>query len=424
MDTEKQKKIKLKFPKNFLWGASVSTHQVEGGNHNQWSVWELETAQLKSKNAAQNYKHLSNWQDIQDQATKPSNYVSGAAADHYNLYKKDFDIAKKLHFNALRSGIEWSRIEPAEGEFDLTAVEHYRVYFTELKKQGITPILTLWHWSFPDWFAKKGGFLKRKNVKYFVRYVDYIMSELGMDFQYIITINEPTVYTAMSYHERRWPPEESSLFKSYRVLRNLSLAHKQSYKRIKKLYPKSQIGIAHNCAYFYPGDNSAISKFSSWFAHAVSNKYFIDRVKRYQDFLGLNFYFANRMLGTRVHNIETKRSDLGWDLQPDKLQPLLISLYKSYNLPILVTESGVADEHDTYRQWWIAQSVKSMNGAIGNGVKMIGYIHWSLLDNFEWAEGLWPRFGLVAVNYNTQKREIRPSALWYAKLIRSFTETK
>lgn len=414
-----KKNPKLHFPKNFLWGASVSTHQVEGGNHNQWSTWELETARIKAAQAQYMYGHLENWEEIKAAAEKPNNYVSGKATDHFNKYLLDFEIASKLHFSALRSGVEWSRIEPREGEFNQKAIEHYKTYFSELKKRNITPIITLWHWTFPDWFTKKGGFEKRGNVKYFVRYIQTVMKELAPLSTYVITINEPTVYAAMSYHEGRWPPEGESKVMMVKVMLNLAAAHKKSYKVIKKINPKINVGLAHNCAYYYPGDDSWISKTTAWLGHHFSNEFFINRVKRHQDFFGLNYYFANRVTGTRVHNPDKVTNDLGWDMQPDKIRPLLNQLYTKYKIPFIITESGVADMHDQYRKWWISESIKAMDGAIKDTVPLKGYIHWSLLDNFEWAEGFWPRFGLVEIDYKTLQRKVRPSALWYSKLIKT-----
>jgi len=416
-----QKNLKLHFPKNFLWGASISTHQVEGGNHNQWTEWELETAQLKVARAKYLYGHLPNWPSIRAETERPENYVSGMAADHYNRFQTDFSLAKKLNLNALRSGIEWSRIEPEAGEFDKDAVAHYRTYFESLIELGITPVITLWHWTVPVWFEQKGGFLRRRNNKYFVRYVQYIAEQLGDLFDYVIVLNEPTVYASMSFHERRWPPEEGSKLALLRVLQNLAAAHKKAYKLIKGVQPKAQIGIAHNCAYYYAGDDSWLTSLSVRVAHYFGNEYFINKVKQHQDFFGFNFYFANRLYGTRVHNPNKKLNDLGWDMQPDKLQPLIEQLYRKYQKPVMVTESGLADAGDVHRKWWIQESVKAMNNALAHDVKMIGYIHWSLLDNFEWAEGFWPRFGLIEVDYKTQKRTVRASALWYGRLVKTLS---
>lgn len=414
-----EEKQKYNFPKNFLWGASVSTHQVEGGNHNQWSVWELENARIRAARARYEYGHLPIWDEVEKQASDPASYVSGMAADHFNRYEHDFALAKQLRLTAMRSGIEWSRVEPEEGKFDEVVLKHYQDYFKKMRAQGMTPIITLWHWTMPVWFAQKGGFEKRANVKYFTRYVEKVCEALSDQMEYTITINEPTVYAGYSYKQHKWPPQHDSYLQMHRVLINLASAHKRAYKIIKHHAPKARVGLAHNCAYFYAGDNSVISKISAWAAHKMGNEYFIRLVKRQQDFLGLNFYFADEFHGTHIHNPNFKINDLGWDMQPDKLQPLIEKLWSSFKLPIMITESGVADKNDIYRKWWIEESAKSLSRAMKNGVKMVGYIHWSLLDNFEWAEGFWPRFGLIEVNYKTQQRKVRESAKWYARFIQS-----
>lgn len=417
-----EKKVRLHFPKSFLWGASISTHQAEGNNQNQWTQWELETAQVKVAQAPYRYGSLPEWGDVKAEATDPNNYVSAQAADHFVRYEHDFDIAKQLHLGAIRSGIEWSRIEPQQGEFDQKAIAHYKKYFRAMKERGITPVVTLWHTSLPTWFAQQGGFAKRRNIKHYLRYIRCVMQQLGTEFQYVITINEPTVYTAMSYHERRWPPEEGSKLQSFWVLLNLAKAHKKAYTLIKRLRPNMKVGLAHNCTYYYAGDDSIISRLVVWFCHRAGNEFFINRVKSHQDFFGLNYYLASRICGTRVHNPEGAQSDLGWDLQPEKLRPLITKLYNRYKLPIMVTENGVADKDDEYRKWWISRSIQAMDGAIKDGVPLLGYMYWSLLDNFEWAEGFWPRFGLVAINYKTQQRKVRASAQWYGRLIKTIRQ--
>ncbi len=411
---------KYHFDKKFLWGASVSAHQVEGGNHNQWSVWELETARVRAAQASYQHGHLPIWKDVQKEAEDPASYISGRAADHFNRYEHDFALAKQLKLDTLRSGIEWSRIEPQEGKFDQQALEHYRTYFKKLKEQGIQPVITLWHWTLPVWFAKKGGFEKRANIKYFTRYVSFLCEHAPELFEgYLLTINEPGTYVGWSYGEGKWPPQGESHVKMVHVLYNLAVAHRRVYRLIKNAYPQAKVGLAHNCAYFYAGDSSLISRLSAKVAHHFANEWFINRVKKKQDFLGLNYYLAWELHGTKVHNPNKKRNDLGWDMQPAKLQPLVEQLYKKYKLPIMVTETGVADRNDQYREWWISENIKAMNGAMKNGAKMLGYIHWSLLDNFEWADGFWPRFGLIEVNYKTQQRKPRESAKFYGRFISS-----
>ena len=150
----------------------------------------------------------------------------------------------------------------------------------------------------------------------------------------------------------------------------------------------------------------------------VQDDYFIKKVVRHCDFLGVNYYFSNRVYGYRVHNPEKNVSDLGWDMAPSDIEHVLVRLHDKYNKPILITENGVADQHDQHRKWWISQTLAGIHRAMREGVSVIGYIHWSLLDNFEWGFGKWPRFGLAAVNYATGERTLRPSAVWFGKIIK------
>ena len=147
-------------------------------------------------------------------------------------------------------------------------------------------------------------------------------------------------------------------------------------------------------------------------------RYVLARVKRHSDFIGLNYYFSYRIYGYRVHNPGEHQSDLGWDMQPAHLQYVLEDLSRRYDLPIMVTENGLADASDEQRKWWITESINGMNQAMKNGTKLIGYLHWSLLDNFEWDKGFWPKFGLIAVDRRTMKRTVRPSAKWYGAVVR------
>lgn len=400
----------------------MSSHQVEGGNYNQWTEWELETAKVKAAQAKYKYSHTPQWQELKSQILSPDNYISGISTDHLQRYQHDFALAHRLNLNSLRVGIEWSRIEPEEGVFNKQAISHYKKYLLAMKEQGLEPVVTLWHWTNPVWFENKGGFLKRRNIKYFLRYVRYVSQQLGMHINYFITINEPTVYASMSYREERWPPELGSKPATIRVLLNLAKAHRKSYKIIKSIRPRSKIGLAHHVAYCYPGDDSKISQLASLWHRWLENEWFISRVRKHQDYLGLNHYFSNRYCGTHVHNPHLDKSDMGWDMAPANIAPLLKRLHEKYDLPILITENGLADHRDKHREWWLRETVAAMNEALRGGVRLIGYQHWSLIDNFEWAEGFWPRFGLIEINYQTKQRKVRPSALWYARVIKRLRE--
>ena len=409
--------VKLDFPKRFFWGASTAAHQVEGGTHNQWSIWELENAVTRAQQAKYELKDLPAWEDIQALATNPHNYISKKAADHFNRYEEDFDILTNLNMNAFRFSIEWSRIEPQEGVWDAAALEHYRLYLHALKRRHIEPFVTLWHWTVPEWFAEKGGFEKRGNVNYFVRFAEKVLQELGGEFRYVITLNEPSVYVLKSYVERDWPPAMESKRAAAKVYLHLIKAHKKVYKSAKRINRKFKVGLSENCAHIYAGDSALLSRVSTKFA-IWGNDFFLRRVKRKADFIGLNYYFTNRFYGNRIHNQTERVSDMGWDMQPQNIQFVLERLHRKFRLPIIVTENGVADMHDEWRRWWLMETIVAMQKALQKGVTLEGYLHWSLLDNFEWADGFWPRFGLVQVNYRTQERTVRESAEWFGRTIK------
>ncbi len=408
----------LDFPKRFLWGAATAAHQVEGSNHNQWTVWELENAKAKAAQAGYYLNDYESWDKIKDQAKDPNNYVSDVLADHYNRYEEDFDLLAKMNMNAYRFSVEWSRIEPEEGVWDAEAVMHYKDYANRLKKRNIEPIVTLFHFTLPVWFAEKGGFTKRSNVKYFTRFTEKIISELGTSVRLIITINEPEVYAAESYYQQTWPPAVRDRYKWWRVVNNLAYAHRQSAKAIHRLNRRYKVSIAKNSNFFYPGDNAWLSRLSAAVMQYAQDDYFIKKVIKQCDFLGVNYYFSNRVYGYRIHNPDQKLSDLNWDLHPADIQYVLERLHSKYKIPIIITENGLADADDIQRQWWITQTLIGMQKAIANGVQLQGYLHWSLMDNFEWANGKWPRFGLAAVDYTTGERTLRPSARWFGRIIK------
>lgn len=419
------KKTGNTFPKNFLWGASVAAHQVEGNNHNQWSVWELENAKSLAAQSEYHYHDLDSWKHSAKQATNPDNYISGAASGHFDNYEKDFDILQHLNMNAFRFSIEWSRVEPTEGSWDAAAIQHYKQYIAALKKRDIEPVVTLFHFTLPVWFAEKGGFEKRSNVQYFTRFAEKIISELGINVRTIITINEPEVYAFESYYEGHWPPNISSKRTLRTVMNNLAYAHNQAAKAIHGLNRRYKVSIAKNSNYFYAGDDAVLSRKTADFMQYFQDDYLLKKVIKNCDFIGVNYYFSHRVYGYRIHNPDEKLSDLGWDLSPANIQQALERLHDKYDLPLLITENGLADSQDQYRQWWITQTIMGMQKAIEHGVKLEGYLHWSLLDNFEWDKGKWPRFGLIAVDYQTMKRSPRSSAVWFAKVIKKLqSETK
>ena len=385
--------------KNFFWGAATSAHQVEGENFNDWSQWEVSQGRIK---------------DLERRGLNPAEFVSGKACGHYNFFKNDFDIAKSLNHNAHRLSIEWSRIQPVKGEFSKQELSHYKEVVRSLRDRGIEPFVTLWHWPMPLWIRDLGGWESKETVKYFEEYVEKVVSALSPEVRFWITLNEPEIYTFNSYLRGVWPPQKKSIFSFLKIFGNLIKAHKAAYWKIHSFSPMAQVGIAKNSSYF---DGSPIM---SYLANYFWNEYFLNKIKNQQDFIGLNYYFHNRIKNFLFNQNENKEvSDMGWEVYPEGLYKILLKL-KKYNKPIFITENGIADAKDEKRAGFIRSHIEAMQKAASEGVDIRGYFYWSLLDNFEWAEGFAPRFGLVEIDYKTLERKIRPSAYEYKKIIESF----
>lgn len=389
------------FPENFYWGAATASHQVEGNNHNDWSEWE------KSEKRIQELKK-SGLLDKYGQ----DNFISGRGADHYNKYKEDFKLAKELGHNATRFSIEWSRIEPEEGKFDQKEIDHYKDVIKTLKELDIEPFVTLWHWPIPIWLRDKGGLEAPEMPKYFVRYAKKVVEALGDDVKFWIVLNEPMINTSISYVQRRWPPQKKNVFAFLRANRNLVKSHKLTYAAIKEINPKAQVGIAKHNTYFSTKGRGLINKGIRSLVHFLWNNLWLWCIKDYQDFIGLNHYFHNRIYYGLNKNENKITNDMGWEIYPTSLYHCLKDLEK-YNKPVYITENGLADATDEKRIWFIYEMLKDVHRAIEEGVDVKGYLYWSLMDNFEWADGYWPRFGLIEVDYDTLERKIRKSAYFY-----------
>ena len=400
-----------KFPKDFLWGAATSAHQVEGNNHNDWTEWEKENAVRLSKESGGKYP--------------PENYISGRACDHYNRFREDFDIAKSLGHNAHRFSIEWSRIEPEEGKFNEKEIEHYREVIKALRERSLEPFVTLWHSTNPMWIRDIGGWENPKTVEHFVRYVDKIVRSLK-SVTYWMPINEPSVYVGHSYVIGVFPPQVKSFRRANKVLKNLLAAHVKAYEIIHDSLGKNAVvGSAYNLHYHVP-------KRPGNFLDIMTTKLFnyirdirpLNQNMRHSDFIGLNYYYRDTVkfigYGGRFGPIDIQNpnewtSDRGWDIFPEGIYHVLKSL-KRYKKPIYITENGVADAKDVHRERFIKEHLEWISKAIKEGVDVRGYFYWSLMDNFEWDKGFWPRFGLVEVDYKTLQRKIRKSAYFLSTM--------
>jgi beta-glucosidase len=400
------------FPRNFLWGASTAAHQVEGNMHNQWSEWERANASRLADTFSKRFAWLPNVSEIETAGKDPENYISGRGVDHYDHYKADFAILTQLHMNAFRFSIEWSRIEPTEGVWDEQAVAHYHAYISELKRLDIEPVLTLWHWTMPVWFTNKGGF---------DRFVRKIAEEFGSELHYVITLNEPNVYTVFGYGTGEWPPAIKNPIRALSVYRHLVLAHRRAYVILKHEHPMLQVGVAMAMsAELSSGMHDVVGNAVARITSYVWNYWFVDRIGKKQDFVGVNYYATNHHRGLKRYTPATSipKNDMGWDMEPRQLEHVLRAAWLRYGKPIIITENGLADAKDAHRTWWLQETIVAMQRALEHGVDLRGYMHWSLLDNFEWAYGWWPKFGLVAVDRETMRRTIRQSAHAFAAEIK------
>ncbi len=417
-------KKNLHFPDNFLWGSATSAHQVEGGNVNDWSEWEKDNAERLAR-GAKNY-----WQDWQKEKFPemfdPRNYISGKACDHYNRYKEDFDVAKSLNHNAHRFSIEWSRIEPEEGKFNKKEIEHYRDVINALRERGLEPFVTLWHWTNPLWLARIGGPENKKFAYYFSRYAKFVAEQLGDSVNFWITINEPTSVIINSYARGIWPPQRKSFLSVLKVYKNLAAAHNLAYGEIHKI-SKANVGFANILTFYEPYDkNSVLDKAALKIAEYFNNKKFLNLTKNKNDFLAAQYYFHHKLkFPYKNKNTNKALTDMGWEIYPRGIYHILKEL-KKFNLPIYITENGLADAEDSRREKFIKEHLYWIYKAIQEGADVRGYFYWSLLDNFEWDKGFWPRFGLVEIDYSAQggsasggktlERKIRPSAKVYGEI--------
>lgn len=408
----------LKFPEGFLWGAATSAYQVEGGNQNDWSEWEKKNAERLADEARTKW---APWQQEKfPEMFDPVNYISGRACDFYNRYESDLDIAESLGLNAFRISIEWSRIEPREGKFDEREIEHYRKVLKAIRARGMEPFVTLWHFTNPLWLERLGGVESKKFTFYFSRYAERMAIDFGKLVNCWTTFNEPTVIILKAYFRKEWPPAKKSIFSVIKMYRRFCKAHCEAYEKIHGVSKGKKVGMVSALSSLEANNKkSFLDKSSLFIADYFSNKKILDLIKGKNDFLGVNYYRRLKIkfpINLREYGEEI--TDLGWGINPEGIYHILKNL-KKYNLPIYITENGLADTEDKKRAKFIKDHLHWIHKAILEGADVCGYFHWSLLDNFEWDKGFWPRFGLVEMNYKTMDRKIRPSALEYAKICKN-----
>jgi len=404
------------FPAKFMWGAATAAHQVEGNNINS-DAWLLE--------------HLPH-----SMYKEPS----GDACDHYHLYEQDTNLLADLGFNAYRFSIEWARIEPEKGFFSNAELEHYRRVLEACHRRGLTPLVTYSHFTVPRWFALQGGWENAESADLFARYCEKATTHLGDLIAYSATFNEPDIL-----HLLRWmgSPGGSTgpdivttlatqnaevrrqlnapLFNSFlsaeaqKSRENMLGAHSKGKSAIKSARGNLPVGLTLAIEDDQPaGPDSRFAEkqadvYGPWL-----------KLARQDDFIGVQTYTRQRV---GLKNLPTSENaeltQMGYEFYPEALEHTVRYASQKTGVPVIVTENGIGTENDARRVEYIRRALAGLKRCIDDGIDVRGYIHWSLLDNFEWIFGYVPKFGLVAVDRETQKRTAKPSATMLGKIAKS-----
>lgn len=410
------------FPAGFLWGAATSSHQVEGNNrNNDWWAWEEQPGRIIHA------------------------HRSGLACDWWGgRWREDFDRARETGQNAHRLSVEWSRIQPAPDRWDEDALERYRGMLRGLYERGMTPMVTLHHFANPLWVAERGGWENEETPVLFAAFVQKTVEALQEYCTMWITINEPNVYTFMSYVSGLFPPGKTDLRAGMKVYANLLKGHVLAYRIIHNLQREARVGVAHASRPIIPAgpltwlDSIPANITNSFFNEAFPKALMTGKLQVLnfsahvpeaigtQDFFGVNYYTqelvkfdltrASDAFGRRFYPKDAELSTTGFIAhQPEGFFKVL-KWAKGFGLPVIVTENGVEDADDHLRPRYLVEHLHQVWRAVNFNWPIKGYFHWSLVDNFEWERGWTQRFGLWGLDVDTQQRIRRPSVDLYAAI--------
>ncbi|HWQ89693.1 MAG TPA: family 1 glycosylhydrolase [Desulfitobacteriaceae bacterium] len=406
--------MSFELKQGLLLGVSSSAMQIEGGEcGHSWNNWY----------------HQGKIKDGSDPAR---------ATDHYNRWQEDADLMAALGIKNYRLSIEWARLCPTEDTVDAAAVAHYREELTYLRAKGISLLLTIHHFSNPLWFEQKGGFAKAENIKYYLDLVALVIRSLGDLVAAYLTINEPNIYAVNGYYYGSWPPGEKSLGKALTVMANLALCHIRAYGQIHKIrremgYQNTKVSFANHMRIFEPANPHnpwhRICAFllEHFFQGAVTEAFCLGKFSwplkvsappacgGYCDFIALNYYTRSTVSGFRDGVREAApKNDLGWEIYPQGLTRCLEKLYRVLQRPIYITENGTCDNNDAFRCRYIYEHLKAI---CLSDLPIERYYHWCFCDNFELLEGESARFGLVHIDFESQKRMVKRSGNFLAEVI-------
>lgn len=435
--------LRQRFPADFIWGVATSAFQIEGAAHADG-------------------KGESIWDEF---CRVPGAIADGSngdvACEHYQRLDSDLDLIAALGVDAYRFSIAWPRVQPqGEGPFNQAGLAFYERLVDGLLKRGVRPYATLYHWDLPLALQRRyGGWVSRDTASRFADYAEMIARRLGDRIESFATHNEPWV-TAMLGHERgNFAPGIRDRRVAYQVAHHVLLSHGMALRALRNSAPHAEVGIVLNMSPVSPATDSAVDahhaqledgRLIRWYADPLfKGRYPADMLEHLGedaprtmsgdaeliaqpiDFLGINYYHPTVSSGSNPSAPATEGArvtDMGWEVAPRRLTDLLLRLQRDYTLPtVYITENGAAYKdqpvdgrvEDEERRHYIESHLSAVADAIERGVQVGGYFVWSLLDNFEWAEGYRKRFGIVHVDYATQRRTLKRSAEWYRDLLRA-----
>lgn len=421
------------FDKDFIFGTAVSEYQVSGASNcpdAQWAAWDY----------------------MKDSSGNPRIALgqrSGKACDFWHTYNADIELLKKMKVKSFRFSIEWSTIEPEQGVINKAAIKHYHNLMDALIAADIKPVVSLHHFTHPIWFEELGAFEKEENNKYFVRFAQSMASEYKDKVMLWATFNEPGVYVFQSYIRGVWPPGKIGVNRAGQVTQNMLKAHVSAYQAIKKIDKKIHVGLVHSITQFEPFNDDtkiestvcsylnhmfhdAITEFFStgkftWQVPILTSlEYTDEQAPKTLDFFGINYYshvllnvgWTTGEQAFRLHEIKT---DMPYCIYAEGLYRAIKDISERitvlHNIPIYITENGIADAKDDRRELFIKRYLYALYRAIQDGYDVRGYFYWSLLDNFEWSEGYTQKFGLYEVDMQTGDRRLRDGAQVYLNII-------
>ena len=432
--------VRSQFPPDFLWGVATSAFQIEGA-------------------AADDGKGPSIWDEFCRKPGVISDHSNGdIACDHYHLYESDLDLIAAMHVDVYRFSISWPRVRPTgSGDWNEAGLQFYDRLIDGLLRRGIKPCLTLNHWDLPAQLQEQGGWANRDTVHRFVEYAVAMHARYGAKVISIATHNEPWVMATLGHEKGTFAPGIKDRAIAAQVSHHLLLSHGCALQALRQAGATCQLGIVLNMSPMHPASDSAEDqayavledgRLQRWYLDPLFKASYpadvladlgndaphvlpgdLETIATPMDFLGINYYSRSVVSPKGPWDARANGkavTDMGWEVYPEGLTELLLRINRDYRLPtILITENGgaFADRlehgkvHDAERTDYLIRHIDAIRQAMQQGVRIGGYMVWSFLDNFEWASGYEKRFGIVHVDYATQQRTLKDSALWYQQFL-------